>query len=92
MRVEIIKEEPREYKAGDILSIGNPYETNNYLLYENNHERLIWLIDLSDGTVFREVTNKGGFDSILASAINRIDGHEYKVFNSESEVKLILGK
>lgn len=97
MKIEIIKQEFANYKAGDVLSIENPYGTKNYLLYQNNREGYIGLLDLSDGSIYKEVSpnDRVEFTDLIlevtgSETIEDEKVHEWKVF-SGNEIKLILG-
>jgi len=92
LKVEIIKEECRQYKAGDILSIGNPFGIFAFMLYENLTSKTKGAVDLGNGSIYKEIPYESNFLTLVNEIVSVQECSEWKVFDSNSEVKLILGK
>lgn len=91
MKVEIIKDKQNEYKAGDIVSLTNGYNTYTFLLYEFENTT-IGAISLENGEAHYHLPKEDGFYEVVESIVHDLKIDQWKVFDNDSEVKLILGK
>lgn len=75
------KQKEIEYKAGDIVSIGNPYENHNFLLTHADNKNNKCCVDLSNYKIIYTADN---FDEVVKKILICHEWNEWVLIESEN--------
>lgn len=91
MKIEIIKAPFKEveYKAGDVITLGNPYDVVHYLLIERNDGNYYGAINLINNDLEHQYSKRHGFEYLVSQILKNNEWDEWAHVKSE-DVTMIL--
>lgn len=85
MNIIVNKASPKEvkYRAGDIISLGNPYAEIHYLLTSHHNSDCIGAVNLIEGKIEYVTSKSEGFEFLVRVILQEKDWDEWALIKSE---------